>query len=127
MCRTLPLDVVVITEAGRHYAPGWSEHDGWPVYAVPQSGAVGALLRSIPAFLAGGGMRRYRRVIGEGLTFGIPEGTAGEFMAARGFHPVIDAGADDLKAAYFTGQNAGRAVAGGYGIVTGWVSQGAKG
>mgnify|MGYP002393117407 CR=1 FL=1 len=68
MCRTLPLDVVVITEAGRHYAPGWSEHDGWPVYAVPQSGAVGALLRSIPAFLAGGGMRRYRAMHIAGLS-----------------------------------------------------------
>jgi len=74
-----------------------------------------------------GGMRRYRRMIGEGLTFGIPEGVAEAFMQVRGFQPVKDANQGDLKAAYFTGKNAGRAITGGYGIVTGWVSKAAKG
>lgn len=74
-----------------------------------------------------GSMRRYRGMIGEGLTFGIPEGTAGEFMQGRGFEPVKDANAADLKTSYFTGKNAGRAIIGGYGIVTGWVRKGSQG
>lgn len=74
-----------------------------------------------------GSMRRYREMIGERLTFGIPEGSADAFMTARGFQPVKDVGAADLKDAYFTGKNAGRMVAGGYGIVTGWVSRNANG
>lgn len=67
------------------------------------------------------GMRRYRFMTGEGLTFGIPEGTVEIFLKERGFHRVKDVNADDLKAAYFTGKNAGRAVAGGYGIVIGTI------
>jgi hypothetical protein len=41
------------------------------------------------------------------------------FLEARGFVDVKDVSADDLKTMYCTGKNAGRAVAGGYGIVIG--------
>ena len=61
-------------------------------------------------------MRRYRFMTGEGLTFGIPEGMISSFLEERGFVSVKDVNADDLKAAYCTGRNAGRAVVGGYGI-----------
>jgi methyltransferase (TIGR00027 family) len=66
-------------------------------------------------------MRRYRFMTGEGLTFGIPEGTIVIFLKERGFRQAKDVNVDDLKAAYFTGKNAGRAVVGGYGIVIGRV------
>jgi methyltransferase (TIGR00027 family) len=66
-------------------------------------------------------MRRYRFMTGERLTFGIPEGTAGAFLQARGFRQVKDMTTDELKAAYFVGKNASRKVAGGYGIVIGKV------
>ncbi len=68
-----------------------------------------------------GGMRRYRFMTGEGLTFGIPEGTVETFLKGRGFRQVKDVNAEDLKAAYFIGKNARRAVAGGYGIVIGTI------
>jgi methyltransferase (TIGR00027 family) len=61
-------------------------------------------------------MRRYRFMTGEGLTFGIPEGMITTFLEERGFASVQDVNADDLKAAYCTGKNAGRRVVGGYGI-----------
>jgi methyltransferase (TIGR00027 family) len=64
-------------------------------------------------------MRRYRFMTGEGLTFGIPEGMISSFLEERGFTSVKDVNANGLKAAYCTGKNAGRAVAGGYGIVLG--------
>lgn len=67
------------------------------------------------------GMRRYRFMTGEGLTFGIPEGAVEKFLKARGFQHVKDVDVDYLKATYFTGKNAGRAVAGGYGIVIGTI------
>ena len=66
-------------------------------------------------------MRRYRFMTGEGLTFGIPEGTIAIFLKERGFRQAKDVNVDNLKAAYFTGKNAGRAVVGGYGIVIGQV------
>ena len=66
-------------------------------------------------------MRRYRFMTGEGLTFGIPEGAVETFLKERGFRSVKDVNADDLKAVYFTGKNAARAVAGGYGIVIGTI------
>lgn len=66
-------------------------------------------------------MRRYRFMTGEGLTFGIPQGTAGSFLQARGFQQIKDVTVDELKAAYFTGKNASRKVAGAYGIVIGKV------
>ena len=63
-------------------------------------------------------MQRYRRMTGEGLTFGIPEGTVEEFLRQRGFDQVQDTPSQDLKKAYFTGINQGRAVAGEYAIVS---------
>jgi methyltransferase (TIGR00027 family) len=66
-------------------------------------------------------MRRYRFMTGEGLAFGIPEGTAEAFLHARGFRQVKDVTANELKAAYFTGKNVSRKVVGGYGIVIGKV------
>lgn len=62
------------------------------------------------------GMRRYRFMTGEGLTFGIPEGMITTFLEERGFASVKDVNALDLKAAYCTGKKSGRAIAGGYGI-----------
>ena len=38
-------------------------------------------------------MRRYRFMTGEGLTFGIPEGTIGAFLQQRGFQSVKDVNA----------------------------------
>ena len=64
-------------------------------------------------------MRRYRFMTGEGLTFGIPAGVISSFLEERGFAEVKDVNAEDLKAAYCTGKNAGRAVVGGYGIALG--------
>ena len=62
-------------------------------------------------------MRRYRFMSGEELTFGIEEGTGEAFLKERGFRRVRDIGAEGLKKAYFTGKNAGRNIASGYGIV----------
>ena len=62
-------------------------------------------------------MRRYRSMTGEGLTFGIEEGAVEAFLKKRGFHQVRDMDANGLKQAYFTGRNAGRKIASGYGIV----------
>jgi methyltransferase (TIGR00027 family) len=67
------------------------------------------------------GIRRYRFMTGEGLSFGIPEGSVGGFLQARGFHQVKDVNTAQLKKAYFTGKNANRKVVGGYGIVIGKV------
>ena len=66
-------------------------------------------------------MRRYRFMTGEGLTFCIPEGTVEAFLKKRGFRLVEDVNADNLKQAYFTGKNAARKVASGYGIALGTV------
>ncbi len=63
------------------------------------------------------GMRRYRFMTGEGLTFGIPQGTVEAFLLERCFRRVIDIDAAGLKRAYFTGKNARRNVVEGYGIV----------
>jgi methyltransferase (TIGR00027 family) len=66
-------------------------------------------------------MRRYRFLTGEGLTFGIPSGTAEAFLRERGYREAKDITSEELKAAYFTGKNASRKVVGGYGIVIGRV------
>ncbi len=58
---------------------------------------------------------------GEGLTFGVPEGTVEVFLQQCGFKSVKDVNAEALKAAYFTGKNASRKVVGGYGIAIGKV------
>ncbi len=62
-------------------------------------------------------MRRYRFMTGEGLTFGIEEGQIEPFLHERGFRKATDMGAEGLKRVYFTGENAGRKIASGYGIV----------
>ncbi len=62
-------------------------------------------------------MRRYRFMTGEGLTFGIEEGRIEPFLNERGFRKASDMGAEGLKQAYFTGENAGRKIASWYGIV----------
>jgi methyltransferase (TIGR00027 family) len=62
-------------------------------------------------------MRRYRFMTGEGLTFGIEEGTVESFLKERGFRQVRDMDANGLRQAYFTGKNTGRKIASGYEIV----------
>lgn len=59
MLRMLPLDIVVITEAGRHYKPGWSIYEEMPVFALPPDSSAISLLKAFPAFLSGGGARRF--------------------------------------------------------------------
>lgn len=63
-------------------------------------------------------MRRSRRFTGEGLTFGIEEGTIEAFLQQRGFGQIKNVTAEDLKKAYFTGVNQKRKVAAGYAIVS---------
>ncbi|MBN1874790.1 MAG: SAM-dependent methyltransferase [Anaerolineae bacterium] len=62
-------------------------------------------------------MQRYRRFTGEGLTFGIEEGKAGEFLSQRGYNQVENMTHEDLKRTYFTGSNRNRAIAPIYTIV----------
>jgi O-methyltransferase involved in polyketide biosynthesis len=68
-------------------------------------------------------MRRYSFMTCEGLTFGIPEGTAETFLQARGIQQVQGVTTEELKAAYFFGKNAGRKLVGGYGIAIGKVQR----
>ncbi len=63
-------------------------------------------------------MQRYRGMTGEGLTFGIEEGTVEEFLSQRGFYRVKNVTAEDLKRLYFTGVNQKRQVAPIYAIVS---------
>ncbi len=63
-------------------------------------------------------MRRNRRLSGEAMRFGIPEGRVRDFLEARGFRDVKDVTAADLQALYFTGVNAGRSVAPVYAIAS---------
>lgn len=67
-------------------------------------------------------MRRVRRFSGEGLTFSIAEGKAIEFLQERGYIKVKDVSSQELHELYFTGPNAKRKVAWGYGIALGEVS-----
>lgn len=62
-------------------------------------------------------MRRYRFMTGEGLTFGIEQGSIKAYLNQRGFPKVMDIDANGLRQAYFTNKNAHRKIAGGYGIV----------
>lgn len=63
-------------------------------------------------------MRRMRRLSGEGLTFGIPEGTIEDFLTARGFWQIHNVDHHYLHQTYFTGPNQERQVTGGYAIVS---------
>lgn len=56
---SLDLDIVVVTEAGRHYQPGWSDHDGWPVFALPADPGFFEIARALPRFLSGAGKRHF--------------------------------------------------------------------
>lgn len=68
-------------------------------------------------------MRHYRFMTGEGLTFGIPTGSAEPFLRERGYRQAKDISTQELKDIYLIGNNASRKVAGGYGIVIGMVKQ----
>jgi methyltransferase (TIGR00027 family) len=61
-------------------------------------------------------MRRARRFSGEGLTFAISEGRTKGFLEERGFTKVRDVTCEELHQLNFTGQNAKRKLAWGYGI-----------
>jgi methyltransferase (TIGR00027 family) len=77
-----------------------------------------------PSILAGGGthgevrnLHRYRWLSGETLTFGIPGAEIDTFLVRRGFQNIHHVGHSELHDLYFTGPNAARTVAAGYGIV----------
>ena len=102
--------------------------DSTLTFVVQHSGAGSAIvfdyiyrsvLEGVQKHSEVGGMRRYRFMTGEGLTFGVSEGTVETFLKERGFRQVKDITTGDLKAAYFTGKNAGRAIVPGYGIAIG--------
>jgi methyltransferase (TIGR00027 family) len=63
-------------------------------------------------------IQRYRRMTGEGLTFGIPEGEVEEFLQQRGFDQVKDTHSEELKEMYFKDVNQNRQVVSGYAIVS---------
>lgn len=69
-------------------------------------------------------MQRWSGVTGEGLTFGIRRGTLEAFLQQRGFCDVVDADRTSLLTRYMVGSNAGRPLAGGYGIVHATVARG---
>lgn len=55
-----------------------------------------------------GGIFDFRHKRGEGLLFGIEEGTIESFMSERGFHEIEDISGDYFDAEYFTGVNSNR-------------------
>jgi len=61
--------------------------------------------------------RRACEGIGEPFTFGIEEGTVGEFLSQRGFHRVKDIGTDFLKSAYIGAKDPNRKVTRFYRVV----------
>lgn len=63
-------------------------------------------------------LRRYRGLTGEGMSFGIPDGTIGTFLSQRGLVRVELVGSEDLRRLYFTGQRQPRTVASGYAIAS---------
>ena len=63
-------------------------------------------------------MQRYRGFTGEGLTFGIEEGTIEAFLQLRGFYQVKNMDSQDLKELYLTGVNQKRMMATGYAVVS---------
>ena len=56
-------------------------------------------------------LQRSQRITGEGLTFGIEEGTTKAFLNARGFKLIEHMTSQDLHRAYFKGNNQNRTVA----------------
>ncbi len=63
-------------------------------------------------------MHQAARVTGEGYLFGIDQGKIEPFLTQRGFRDVCNADAAELTQLYFTGANAGRAVASGNAIAS---------
>ncbi len=63
-------------------------------------------------------MARSSRFTGEGLVFGIEEGTIEEFLSQRGFTQIQNATSRDLDRLYLTGANQGRHVAPVYAVVS---------
>ncbi len=64
------------------------------------------------------GMRQYQGLTGEGLRFGIPDGSIQTFLESRGFRQVKNTGSDELHQLYFTGKRQERKVISGYGIAS---------
>ncbi len=62
-------------------------------------------------------MRRNRRISGEGMIFGIPQGTIKSFLTERGFEDIVNVSGEDLHRMYFTDVNRSRTVAPVYAIV----------
>lgn len=62
-------------------------------------------------------LRRYRGLTGEGMVFGIPEGTIETFLRVRGFSEIRNTSGGDLEGVYFSKEN-GYSVARVYAIVT---------
>lgn len=62
-------------------------------------------------------MQRMQRYTGEGLAFGIEEGTIEAFLRARGYAQITNMTSADLKRIYLTGVNQTRAIASIYAIV----------
>ena len=58
----------------------------------------------------GKSLARAGRMSGEPYVFGIDKGQVGAFLAQRGFCDVLDVSLEEVRAKYFTGRNAGRAV-----------------
>jgi methyltransferase (TIGR00027 family) len=67
-------------------------------------------------------MRRYGRLTGEPLTFGIETGAVEEFLRRRGYNQIEVVTGEDLRARYFVGVNQDRPVAPIYAIARAAVS-----
>jgi methyltransferase (TIGR00027 family) len=75
------------------------------------------LLRGAPRHGEISGMRRYRRLTGEGLVFGIPMDSLRAFLEERGFTEVQNADHVALEKAYYSGRHPHK-VAEGYAIAS---------
>ncbi len=102
-------------------------------FVVNHSGAGSAIVFDYidPSILGGAArhgevrnLRRYGRFSGERLSFGIPIGTIGAFMEARGFEQVVNADHVALEKLYFSAGDRPRPVADGYAIVSAVVGPG---
>ena len=62
-------------------------------------------------------MKRYQRVTGEGVVFGIAPDRITEFLESRGFTDVVNADRDYMRQMYFTGTRSARPLASDYAIV----------
>ncbi len=96
-------------------------------FVVDHSGPGSAIIFDYidPAILGGAprhgevrNLRRYGRFSGERLSFGIPIGTVGAFLEARGFEQVVDADHVALERLYFSTGDRPRHVADGYAIAS---------